>query len=48
MIFSGAVFGYLLKTKKDTVSSTKKFIADTAPPHGRIKPLRSDYGSEFK
>ena len=45
--FSGALFVYFLKTKKDTVSSTKKFIADTAP-HGRIKSLRSDNGSEFK
>ena len=32
---------YFLKTKKDTVSATKKFIADTAT-HGRIKSLRSD------
>ena len=41
---------YFLKTKKDTVSATKKFIADTAPPppHGRIKSLRFDNGSEFK
>ena len=38
---------YFLKTKKDTVSATKKFIADTAP-HVRIKSLRSDNGSEFK
>ena len=45
--FSGAVFVYFLKTKKDTVSATEKFIADTAP-HGRIKSLRSDNGSEFK
>ena len=30
--FSGAIFVYFLKTKKDTVSATKKFIADTAPP----------------
>ena len=40
---------YFLKTKKDTVSATKKFIADTAPPpNGWIKSLRSDNGSEFK
>ena len=39
---------YFLKTKKNTVSVTKKFIADTAPPHGRIKSLRSDNESEFK
>ena len=45
--FSGAIFVYFLKTKKDTVSATKKFIADTAP-HGRIKSLRSDNRSEFK
>ena len=38
---------YFLKTKKDTVSDTKKFIADTAP-HGRIKSPRSDNGSKFK
>ena len=38
---------YFFKTKKDTVSARKKFIADTAP-HGRIKSLRSDNGSEFK
>ena len=30
--FSGSVFVYFLKTKKDTVSATKKFIADTIPP----------------
>ena len=30
--FSGAIFVYFLKTKKDTVSATKKFIANTAPP----------------
>ena len=46
--FSGAIFVYFLKTKKDTVSATKKFIADTAPTQGRIKSLRSDNGSEFK
>ena len=45
--FSSAIFVYFLKTKKDNVSATKKFITDTTP-HGRIKPLRSDYGSEFK
>ena len=45
--FSSAIFVYFLKTKKDTVSATKKFIADTAS-HGRIKSLRSDNGSEFK
>ena len=40
---------FFLKTKKDTVSTTKKFIADTAPPpHGRIKSLRSNNGSKFK
>ena len=44
---SGAIFVYFLKTKKDTVFATKKFIADTAP-HGRRKSLRSDNGSEFK
>ena len=46
--FSGVIFVYFLKTKKDTVSTTKKFIADTAPAPGRIKSLRSDNGSEFK
>ena len=45
--FSGAIFVYFLKTKKDTVSATKKFITDTAT-HVRIKSLRSDDGSEFK
>ena len=45
--FSGAIFVYFLKTKKDTVSAAKKFIADTAP-HRRIKSLRSDNRSEFK
>ena len=30
--FSGAIFVYFLKTKKDTVSTTKKLITDTAPP----------------
>ena len=45
--FSGAIFVYSLKTKKDTVSATKKLITDIAP-HGRIKSLRSDNRSEFK
>ena len=44
--FSSAIFVYFLKTKKDIVSATKKFIADTAL-HGRIKSLRSDNESEF-
>ena len=35
--FSGAIFVYFLKTKKDTVSATKKFIADTAPPPWKDK-----------
>ena len=39
--FFGAIFLFFLITKKDTVSATKKFIADTAPPHRRMK-------SEFK
>ena len=38
---------HFLKTKKDTISATKKFIADTAP-HGRIKSLRYDNQSVFK
>ena len=38
---------HFLKTKKETVSATKKFIADTVPT-GRIKSLRSNNGSEFK
>ena len=45
--FSNAVFVYFLKSKNDTVSATKKFIADTNP-YDRIKSLRSDNGSESK
>ena len=30
--FSSAVFVYFLKSENDTVSATKKFIADTTPP----------------
>ena len=45
--FSSAIFVYSFKSKKDTASATKKFIADTAP-HERIKSLRSDNRSEFK
>ena len=46
MIFP-VVFVYFLKSKNDTESATKKFIADTTL-YGRIKSLRSDNGSEFK
>ena len=45
--FSSAVLVYFLKSKNDTVSATKKFIADITP-YGRIKYLRSDNESEFK
>ena len=45
--FSSAVFVYFLKSKNDTVSATKKFIADITP-YSRIKSLRSDNRSELK
>ena len=35
--FSSAIFVYFLKTKKDTISATKKFIADTPPPPWKDK-----------
>ena len=39
--FFSVVFVYFLKSKKDTVSATQKFIADSAP-YGRIRSLRCD------
>ena len=48
MIFPVQYLRTFKNIKKGTVSATKKFIADAAPPHGRIKSLRSDNGSEFK
>lgn len=44
--YSGAVFVYFLKVKSDTVKATEKFIADVAP-HGKIRCVRSDNGTEF-
>ena len=44
--FSGIIFIYFLKSKSDTVSALKKFLADSAP-YGCVKILRSDNGSEL-
>ena len=44
--YSGATFVYFLKSKSDTVKATEKFIADVSP-HGRIKCIRSDNGTEY-
>ena len=44
--FSSIHLIYFLKRKSDTLEATKKFLADIAP-HGRVKRLRSDNGTEF-
>lgn len=44
--FSGAVFVYFLKNKSETMQATEIFLADTAP-HGKVKCIRSDNGTEF-
>ena len=44
--YSSAVFTYLLKSKRDTVEATEKFLADVAP-YGKVKCIRSDNGTEF-
>ncbi|KAJ8044729.1 Copia protein [Holothuria leucospilota] len=44
--FSGAVFVYFLKSKRDVISATEKFLADSAP-FGNVKRIRSDNGTEF-
>lgn len=44
--FSGAMTVYFLKSKSDAVQATERFLADSAP-HGRVKCIRSDNGTEF-
>ncbi|RUS70255.1 hypothetical protein EGW08_021985 [Elysia chlorotica] len=44
--FSGMSFVYFLKQKSDTVTATKRFLADTSPI-GKVKCIRSDNGTEF-
>ena len=44
--YSGVVFLYFLKSKSDTVIATEKFLADSAP-HGKVKSMKSDNGTEF-
>lgn len=44
--YSGMIFPYLIKAKTDTTKATEKFIADVSP-HGQIKCIRSDNGTEF-
>jgi len=44
--YSGVKFLYFLKQKRDTVAATERFLADVAP-HGDVKRLRSDNGTEF-
>lgn len=44
--FSGAVFVFLLRNKSDTMASTERFLADSAP-YGKVRCIRSDDGSEL-
>lgn len=44
--YSGAVFMYFLKSKRDIVAATQRFLADTAL-YGEVKCIRSDNGGEF-
>ena len=44
--FSGIIFVYFLKNKSDAVHATSRFLADVAP-HGIVKSIRSDNGSEY-
>lgn len=40
------IFPYLIKAKTDTTKAIEKFIADVSP-HGQIKCIRPDNGTEF-
>lgn len=44
--YSGVLTVYMLKCKSDTITATKKFLADMAP-FGDVKRLRTDGGGEF-
>lgn len=44
--YSGIVFIYFLKHKNQATKAFEKFLADCAP-HGKVKCLRSDMGTEF-
>ena len=44
--FSGAVSVYFLRNKSDTVASTERCLADSAP-YGKVKCIRSDNSGEF-
>ena len=44
--YSGVIKVYLLKSKCDTVTAMRRYLADTAH-YGNIKRLRCDNGSEF-
>lgn len=44
--FSGAVFVYFLKSKRDAVLATEKFLSDSSP-FGKVESMRSDNGAEF-
>ena len=44
--YSGTILVYFLRSKSDTVQATERFLADIKP-HGDVKCLRSDNGSEF-
>ena len=44
--YSGLTMLYFLKHKYDTLLTTKKYLADITP-HGHVKCLRTDNGTEF-
>ena len=44
--YSGTMLVYFLKSKNDAVQTTEKFLADVSP-HGEVKCIHSDTGTEF-
>lgn len=44
--FSGLTTVYFLRNKSDAVGATAKFLADMSP-HGSVKTLRTDNGTEY-
>jgi DNA-dependent RNA polymerase auxiliary subunit epsilon len=44
--YSGMIMIYLLVSKSETLRATEKFLADMSP-HGKVKCIRSDNGTEF-
>ena len=44
--YTSIIMADFLKRKSDTIETTKKFLADTAP-YCKVKRIRSDKGDEF-